>query len=586
MESKNGQLIRALYVVGGIVLGSILFLAANLGQAAPMNTFTVNTLLDTDDGACDGVHCSLREAIIAANIAAGADIIHFTLPPSATITLNGTQLPIISDTLTIEGSTAVNLTINGAHLSRIFQIGNGTAVTLTAMTIINGNAECSNCSPRGDGAGILSIGGILHVTQCTFKNNSYYSFANGGAIANIDGILTVNTSTFTSNGTSMFGIGGAIYSNGTVTITHSIFNGNQASIGGGIYIAGNGIVENSLFNGNMALDRYALFGTGGGIMNRGTLTIRSTSFRDNSTTGTGGGISNEINGMLTVDSSSFESNSAYTYYGATGGGLYNLGTATVRNSNLKLNSVESLGGIGISTSNSGGGIFNGGLLTLINSTISENSMSGSDSIVENLPTNLTLVGSGIYNGETMTVTNSTISSNHIQATVVNSDTTVTVGGGGIYNDGTLTVNNSTINANSISANGNLPVIISGIESQGILNLRNTIIANSIGGQDCGAVAISANINNLIEDGSCAPAFSGDPLLGLLQSNGGQTPTQAPMPGSLAIDNGDNAACEPKDQRNVPRPIDGDGNGTAVCDIGSVEVGGRFMLMPLILKAPN
>jgi CSLREA domain-containing protein len=47
--------------------------------AAPM-TFIVNTTDDADDGACNVAHCSLREAIKAANTNAGSDSIDFNIP--------------------------------------------------------------------------------------------------------------------------------------------------------------------------------------------------------------------------------------------------------------------------------------------------------------------------------------------------------------------------------------------------------------------------------------------------------------------------------------------------------------------------
>lgn len=43
-------------------------------------TFTVNSANDVNDGSCDGTHCSLREAILAANANAGPDTIHFDIP--------------------------------------------------------------------------------------------------------------------------------------------------------------------------------------------------------------------------------------------------------------------------------------------------------------------------------------------------------------------------------------------------------------------------------------------------------------------------------------------------------------------------
>ncbi len=61
---------------------------------------------------------------------------------------------------------------------------------------------------------------------------------------------------------------------------------------------------------------------------------------------------------------------------------------------------------------------------------------------------------------------------------------------------------------------------------------------------------------------CSTILPTDPLLGLLQYNGGFTPTLMPAASSLALDNGAN--CTTADQRGVTRP-----QGPA-CDLGAVE----------------
>jgi hypothetical protein len=61
------------------------------------------------------------------------------------------------------------------------------------------------------------------------------------------------------------------------------------------------------------------------------------------------------------------------------------------------------------------------------------------------------------------------------------------------------------------------------------------------------------------------------MIGPLQENGGITPTHYLMQGSPAIDAGDTAACATQDQRGQPRPVDGNGDSTATCDIGAIEV---------------
>jgi hypothetical protein len=115
-----------------------------------------------------------------------------------------------------------------------------------------------------------------------------------------------------------------------------------------------------------------------------------------------------------------------------------------------------------------------------------------------------------------------------------------------------------------------------------VTLTNSILSFDVpSGANCfngGGGKISSRGHNLASDASCSlvPAlgdlFSFDPLLGPLGMNGGATLTQVPQPGSKAIDAGDPAFCPPTDQRGVARPLDGDGDSTAVCDIGAVEVG--------------
>ncbi|MEP6896755.1 MAG: choice-of-anchor Q domain-containing protein, partial [Chloroflexota bacterium] len=56
----------------------------------------------------------------------------------------------------------------------------------------------------------------------------------------------------------------------------------------------------------------------------------------------------------------------------------------------------------------------------------------------------------------------------------------------------------------------------------------------------------------------------DALIGPLVDNGGPTLTHALLPGSPAIDAGDDAACSAVDQRGIARPQG------AHCDIGSYE----------------
>lgn len=82
-------------------------------------------------------------------------------------------------------------------------------------------------------------------------------------------------------------------------------------------------------------------------------------------------------------------------------------------------------------------------------------------------------------------------------------------------------------------------------------------------------------------------INSDPLLGLLTDNGGFTLTHALGAGSPAIDAGDPTSCPATDQRGFFRPIDGNGDGLAICDMGAYEYGstgpGLSLFLPLILR---
>ena len=114
-----------------------------------------------------------------------------------------------------------------------------------------------------------------------------------------------------------------------------------------------------------------------------------------------------------------------------------------------------------------------------------------------------------------------------------------------------------------------------VSNRGSAVLTNTIVANSISGGDCYG-SITDGGHNLDSDGTCGldPAKGSlpntDPMLGPLQDNGGPTWTHALQPGSPAIDAGDNSQCPSTDQRGFYRHIDGDGDGTAICDMGAYE----------------
>jgi CSLREA domain-containing protein len=161
----------------------------------PGPNFAVNTIADTDDGACDSLgqgtgnqDCTLREAINAANVIDDGSTITFSV--SGTIVL-GSQLPAVNRSITIDG-TGQSVEISGNDSVNIFIIFNNfKTLNLNALTISHARNN--------------SFGGLFlryasaNITNCTFNDN-YNTGSLGGAIwGNEASHLVVANSTFYNN---------------------------------------------------------------------------------------------------------------------------------------------------------------------------------------------------------------------------------------------------------------------------------------------------------------------------------------------------------------------------------------------------
>ena len=144
-----------------------------------------------------------------------------------------------------------------------------------------------------------------------------------------------------------------------------------------------------------------------------------------------------------------------------------------------------------------------------------------------------------------------------------SGNTAALGGGGIVNTGTATLTNVTVSGNTAANSGGGIVHV-----DSTLTLKNSITAGN-SAADCDGAVTSLG-NNIDGDGTCNLLAGGDlpgvdPLLGPLTDNGGPTQTHALLPGSLAIDMGDDTAALGIDQRGFPR--------VGQSDIGAFEFQG-------------
>jgi hypothetical protein len=427
-------------------------------------------------------------------------------PSATTLYVNGTAGDNDNDCLSPSTACA---TIAAA----VGKAGSGDTIQIAAGTYVESNITTSEpLTLNGAGADITIVDGNQQGRIFTLNNNA---------------TLTQMT-----------------LRNGQTPPEPNIFNS-----GGGAIRVGTGaqvLLQNMVIEGNATSGSA---GPGGAIFTTGNLTIDQSVIRNNTTQSSGGAIFqySTVAAVVTVTHSLIEGNQSVQ---GTGGGIYASRGLVVVNSVIRENQAPTREGGGITFQS----FSDNGTMRVDGSTIEGNRA---------------VVGAGISAaGSTVEIVNTTVSGN-----VASSYS------GGVQVSGeqtTLSLRNSTVVDNRRTSTVGPRANGLYVSSDAAANLSNVILFGN-DGDNCGVGqgTITSLGHNLSGDNTCflgeaSDLPNTDPRLMPLSDYGGPTPTHALRPNSPAIDAGDNVNCPATDQRGAARPFDGDGDGTASCDMGAVE----------------
>jgi predicted outer membrane repeat protein len=402
------------------------------------------------------------------------------------------------------------------------------------------------------------------LTNVTFHLNSAVTGSAGG-MGNEYSSPTLNNVTFSENSadgdSGQWGYAGGgmcNFSSSSPTLTDVSFSGNSASYGGGMRNDSN---SNPTLS-NVTFDQNTASFAGGGMHNLDASPIlTNVTFTDNNGSHNGGGMFNESASNQQLSDVTFSGNTAY--YG--GGIKNNLNSCPILTNVIFAANVSTDGGGGMRNNasspiltdvtfiNNNGGKEGGGL----------HNEAGSNPILNNVTfsANLAPKGGGMYDSASSpTLTNVTFSGN-----------IASVCGGGIYNE-----NLSNPHLTNVTFSGNEATELNGggmySNTDNNPTLINAILWENTPDQIFNVSSTTTISYSVVQGGWTGGTniIDQDPFLDPLADNGGSTLTHALREDSPAIDAGDPLNCPATDQRGFPRPIDGDGDGTAVCDMGAYE----------------
>lgn len=315
-------------------------------------TFTVTTLADAGEG-------SLRSAIESANQLEGADNIVFTSGLHGSVKLKS-GLPVIVDDLAIDGPLAKAIAINGSKKFPLFQVtGTDLEVSISNLKLTGGLAE-SGAALRVD-----AQDSTVTIDSCILTKNTAVGppgqgekleggLGKGGAITVENGSLIIAQSIISGN-RAIGGKGSIVKSSGDYGDYVYVYGGGPAR-GGGVFVGANGsaTISNSKITGNQAQPGkvFVYDARGGGVYSAGLLVINEkTEVTKNTVKGAseaaGGGVSNV--GTATIISATISKNSVGAVPKSSGtkvigGGIHNSGTLEIQDSIISGNMAKTTDG--------------------------------------------------------------------------------------------------------------------------------------------------------------------------------------------------------------------------------------------------
>lgn len=254
---------------------------------------------------------SLRSALLGAE---DGTVITFDAALSGDTIRLQKELQVCAN-ITIQGPGSDLLTISGEDTTRILRIMAGNLVEVSGLSLVrgktparedggavlaNGSITLSNCilanNYADDDGGAVAVAGsfaIIQLDSCLVIGNSCGD--DGGALRCFDGSLILNATTVKDNFSPSYG--GGLSSNGTVSITNSTLEQNEATgNGGGIRNFGSGTITciNTTIAGNICGNR------GAGISTASSVELNFCTLINNIALSLGGGIRVPTGGICSL----------------------------------------------------------------------------------------------------------------------------------------------------------------------------------------------------------------------------------------------------------------------------------------------